>query len=190
MLSQLVFALETCFVNLGLPFNENYVCMYVLIITGVQASGEIIDRLLRQCCFVWSKIVGPHSSGNFNDWPLKLKAGSKMWVVVIRMLFNQMNWALYEILSTQNTSMYVCMYVCIYLFYCWSTMPMSSLIPFEWFIPYSGFCYLVIDHKRLRNQIWRENNQWRTRLRLSATLSGFINPILMSSMIYLNWNCH
>ena len=32
----------------------------------------IIDLLLRQCCFVWSQIVGPHSSGNFNDWPLKL----------------------------------------------------------------------------------------------------------------------
>ena len=45
---------------------------------GVQASGVIIDRLLRQCCFVWSEIVGPHSSGNFNDWPLKLKAGSKI----------------------------------------------------------------------------------------------------------------
>ena len=44
-----------------------YVCMYVLIITGVQASGVIIDRLLLQCCFVWSEIVGPHSSGNFND---------------------------------------------------------------------------------------------------------------------------
>ena len=33
--------------------------------TGVQASGGIIDRLLRQCCFVWSEIVGPHSR-NFN----------------------------------------------------------------------------------------------------------------------------
>ena len=53
------------------------VCMYVLIITGVQASGVIIDRLLRQYCFVWSEIVEPHSSGNFNDLPLKLKAGSK-----------------------------------------------------------------------------------------------------------------
>ena len=62
-----------------------YVCMYVLIITGVQASGVIIDRLLRQCCFVWSEIVGPHSSGNFNDWTLKLNAGSKIWVVVIGM---------------------------------------------------------------------------------------------------------
>ena len=51
---------------------------WLLIITGVQASGVIIDRLLRQRCFVWSEIVGPHSSGNFNDWPLKLKAGSKI----------------------------------------------------------------------------------------------------------------
>ena len=40
---------------------------FVVIITGVQASGGIIDRLLRQCCFVWSAIVGLHSSGNFND---------------------------------------------------------------------------------------------------------------------------
>ena len=39
----------------------------LLIITGVQASGVIIDRLLRQCCFVWSEIVGSHSSANFND---------------------------------------------------------------------------------------------------------------------------
>ena len=31
--------------------------MDVLIITGVQASGAIIDRLLQQCCFVWSEIV-------------------------------------------------------------------------------------------------------------------------------------
>ena len=61
------------------------VYIYILIITGVQASGVIIDRLLRQCCFVWSEIVGPHSSGNFNDWPLKLKAGSKIWLVVIGM---------------------------------------------------------------------------------------------------------
>ena len=45
-----------------------YVCIYVLlIITRVQASGVIIDRLLQQCCFVWSEIVGPHSPGNFND---------------------------------------------------------------------------------------------------------------------------
>ena len=47
---------------------------------GVQASGVINDRLLPQC---WSEIVGPHSSGN--DWPLRLKAGSKIWVVVIGM---------------------------------------------------------------------------------------------------------
>ena len=39
----------------------------LLIITGVQASGVMIDRLLRQCCFVWSETVGPHSSGNFKD---------------------------------------------------------------------------------------------------------------------------
>ena len=39
-----------------------YIYIYILlIITGVQASGVIIDRLLRQCCFVWSEIVGPHS---------------------------------------------------------------------------------------------------------------------------------
>ena len=43
-----------------------YVCMYILIITGVLASGVIIDRLLRQCCFVLSEIVGPQSS-HFND---------------------------------------------------------------------------------------------------------------------------
>ena len=55
-----------------------YIYNISLIITGVQASGVIIDCLLRQCCFVWSEIVGPHSSGNFNDWPLKLKAGSKI----------------------------------------------------------------------------------------------------------------
>ena len=39
---------------------------WLLIITGVQASRVIIDRLLRQYFFVWSEIVGPHSSGNFN----------------------------------------------------------------------------------------------------------------------------
>ena len=49
-------------------FIKKYMDIYnILIITGVQASGVIIDRLLRQCCFVWSEIVGPHSSGNFND---------------------------------------------------------------------------------------------------------------------------
>ena len=60
-----------------------YIQQDILIITGLQASGVIIDRLLQKCCFVWSEIVGPYSSGNFNDWPLKLKAGSKIWVVVI-----------------------------------------------------------------------------------------------------------
>ena len=37
--------------------SEILVKIYILIITGVQASGVIIDRLLRQCCFVWSEIV-------------------------------------------------------------------------------------------------------------------------------------
>ena len=23
---------------------------------------------MRQCCFLWSEIIGPHSSGNFKDW--------------------------------------------------------------------------------------------------------------------------
>ena len=65
---------RTYFVERSIHLIEEH---WLLIITGVQASGVIIDRLLRQCCFVWSEIVGPHSSGNFNDWPLKLKAGSK-----------------------------------------------------------------------------------------------------------------
>ena len=69
----------------GREMSRVYIYIYILIITGVQVSWVIIDRLLRQCCFVWSEIVGPHSSGNFNDWPLKLKAGSKIWVVVIGM---------------------------------------------------------------------------------------------------------
>ena len=37
--------------------SEILVKISILIITGVQASGVIIDRLLRQCCFVWSEIV-------------------------------------------------------------------------------------------------------------------------------------
>ena len=37
--------------------SEILVKIYILIIRGVQASGVIIDRLLRQCCFVWSEIV-------------------------------------------------------------------------------------------------------------------------------------
>ena len=44
-----------------------YIQQDILIITGLQASGVIIDRLLQKCCFVWSEIVGPYSSGNFND---------------------------------------------------------------------------------------------------------------------------
>ena len=34
---------------------------WLLIITGVQVSGVIIDHLVRQCCFVWSEIVGPNN---------------------------------------------------------------------------------------------------------------------------------
>ena len=37
--------------------SEILVKIYILIITGVKASGVIIDRLFRQCCFVWSEIV-------------------------------------------------------------------------------------------------------------------------------------
>ena len=44
-----------------------YIYIYIYIITDVQASGVIIDRLLRQSCFVCSEIVGPHSSRSFND---------------------------------------------------------------------------------------------------------------------------
>ena len=51
---------------------------WLLIITGVQASGVIINRFWQQCCLVWSEIVGPLSLGNFNDWPLRLKAGSNV----------------------------------------------------------------------------------------------------------------
>ena len=44
--------------------------------TGVQASGVIIDCLLRQCCFVWSEIIGPSlrkrvrdsEEGKRGDW--------------------------------------------------------------------------------------------------------------------------
>ena len=34
---------------------------WLFIVTGVQASGVIIDRLLRQCCFVCFEIVGPNN---------------------------------------------------------------------------------------------------------------------------------
>ena len=40
--------------------------VYVYNFTGVQASGVIVI-FLQHCCLVWSKIIGPHSSGNFND---------------------------------------------------------------------------------------------------------------------------
>ena len=72
-----------------------YIYNILILITGVQDSGVIIDRLLRQCCFVRSEIVGPHSSGNFNDsiiynifiiylTPVYLTPGSKSVVVPIR----------------------------------------------------------------------------------------------------------
>ena len=89
-------------------YVRTYVCMYVLIITGVQASGVIIDRLLRQCCFVWSEIVGPHSSGNFNDQWLLLKP-ELLWLLIVNAL--QLN----ELSALRNTFYpeykYVCMYV-------------------------------------------------------------------------------
>ena len=52
-------------------------------------SNLIIDRLLRQCCFVWFEIVGPHSSGNFNDWLL--------WLLIVNAL--QLN----ELSARRNT---------------------------------------------------------------------------------------
>ena len=52
-------------------------------------SNLIIDRLLRQCCFAWFEIVGPHSSGNFNDWLL--------WLLIVNAL--QLN----ELSARRNT---------------------------------------------------------------------------------------
>ena len=43
-----------------------YINTYGNNFTGARASGIIIDRLLRHCCFVWSEMIEPHSSGNFN----------------------------------------------------------------------------------------------------------------------------
>ena len=60
---------RTYFLECSIHLIEEH---WLLIITGVQASGVIIDRLLRQCCFIWSEIAGPHSSGNFNDSPLNV----------------------------------------------------------------------------------------------------------------------
>ena len=51
------------------------------------------------------------------------------------------------------------MYVCMHFVLLLVDDANVSLSPFEISIPYSGFCGLVIDHRRLRNQIWRENNQ-------------------------------
>ena len=54
--------------------------IFIIIINNHGSSGFRSNHwsfILRECCFVWSEIVGSHSSGHFNDWPLKLKAGSK-----------------------------------------------------------------------------------------------------------------
>ena len=66
---------RTYFVKHSIHSNEEH---WLLIITGGKASGVIVDHLLRQCCFVWSEIVGTHSSGDFNDWPLKLKTTTQI----------------------------------------------------------------------------------------------------------------
>ena len=49
---------RTYFVERSIHSVEEH---WLLVITGVQASGVIIDRLLQQCCFVWSEIVGPNN---------------------------------------------------------------------------------------------------------------------------------
>ena len=94
--------------TLNSRLNKVYVSMQVLIITGIQASGVIIDPLLRQCCFVWSEIVGPHSSGNFNDQWLLLKP-ELLWLLIVYAL--QLN----ELSALRNTFYpeykYVSMYV-------------------------------------------------------------------------------
>ena len=43
---------RTYFVERSIHLIEEH---WLLIITGIQASGVIIDRLLRQCCVVWSE---------------------------------------------------------------------------------------------------------------------------------------
>ena len=52
-----------------------------LIITGVQASGANHWSFIATVLFLWSEIAGPHSSGNFNDWPLKITP--EAWTPVI-----------------------------------------------------------------------------------------------------------
>ena len=64
------------------PFNFN-----IYNFTGVQASGVIIV-FCDSAVSYGPKIIGPHSSGNFNDWLLKLKAGSKIWMVAMGIAFH------------------------------------------------------------------------------------------------------
>ena len=52
--------IEFQYTHFFLDVKQGLLHTYILIITGVQASGVIFYRLLRQCCFVWSEIVGPH----------------------------------------------------------------------------------------------------------------------------------
>ena len=122
-----------------------HVCMYVLIITGVQASGVIMDRLLRQCCFVrmvrncrttlirqlqrslknrWSCLMNVvlqfrtigNSTVAINDRLLLLKP-EPLWLLIVNAL------QLSELSALRNTfypeykyvCMYVRMYVCIYI---------------------------------------------------------------------------
>ena len=49
---------RTYFVERSIHSVEEH---WLLGVTGVQASGVIIDHLLRQCCFVWFEIVGPNN---------------------------------------------------------------------------------------------------------------------------------
>ena len=50
---------RTYFVERSIHSVEEH---WLLGVTGVQASGVIIDHLLRQCCFVWFEIVGPNNN--------------------------------------------------------------------------------------------------------------------------------
>ena len=113
-----------------------YVCMYVLIITGVQASGVIIDRLLRQCCFVWSENCRTTLIRQIqvNRWSclmsvvLQFSDHSKQHCRNKRSMITPEAWTpvtivnalqLNELSALRNTFYpeykYVCMYVCMYV---------------------------------------------------------------------------
>ena len=49
---------RTYFVECSIHSVEEH---WLFIVTGVQASGVIIDHLLQQCCFVCFEIVGPNN---------------------------------------------------------------------------------------------------------------------------------